>query len=66
MNRYIDRRRFLQGSASLSLLTLPPSTSAIRALGLASSAPTTQTASSAATLGHPLLAPNLEHSLAVR
>ena len=66
MNRTIDRRRFLQGSASLSLLTLPPSPAALRALGLASSTPIPQTASSAATLGHPLLAPTLEHSLALR
>ncbi|MGA9875482.1 MAG: cellulase N-terminal Ig-like domain-containing protein, partial [Solirubrobacteraceae bacterium] len=63
MNFNSNRRNFLKGSASLSLVTASPT---LKAMGSALSPADSSVASHAATIGHPLLAPNLAHSLAVR
>ena len=65
MRKIIDRRRFLQGSAAVSLAQMPSSMSAMRAIVAAAPAAAGKDFTGI-NLGHPLMVPALEHSLGVR
>ena len=64
-NMSTNRREFLKSSTSLSLIKLSHAEK-LFALGTAPLLNSAATPSPAATIGHPLMAPNLAHSLAVR
>ena len=66
MSPHTNRRDFIQGSATLSLTALSPSAIALRALAEGLAGVSSSTPSPMATTGHPLMQPNLAHSLATR
>ena len=61
-----NRRDFLKGSTSLSLIQLSHSGKLLGLNGIAPLPNPVDTPSPSATIGHPLMVPNLGHSLAVR